>query len=275
MENLNALNSLTENFSASDTMPVIFIGHGSPMNAVEDNPFTKTLSQLSTKIQKPNAILVISAHWLTRGNSLVSLNPNPQTIYDFGGFPDELYNIKYEPKGAPEFAKEIISKVTTEKIMGHDTMGLDHGAWTILKYIYPEANIPVFQLSIDYDKSPQWHFNLAKQLSFLRKKGVLILSSGNIVHNLRIIDWNRDAKVADWSLEFDSIFKKQMLSENFSSLIDYYSLGSSAKLAIPTNDHYLPALYTLGLKEKNETISHIYEGFQNSTVSMRSFLIGK
>jgi 4,5-DOPA dioxygenase extradiol len=274
MESLNSLKNTSDNFPASEKMPVMFIGHGSPMNAISENPFTKALSEVKLKIEKPSAILVVSAHWLTIGHTLVSTTPHPQTIYDFGGFPEDLHKVKYEPPGAPAVANEVISKVSAAKIMGHDTMGLDHGAWTILKHMFPEAEIPVFQLSIDYNKPPQWHFDLAKQLACLRKKGVLIIGSGNIVHNLRIIDWNPDAEVADWSKEFDTLFKDHLIGNNFSPLIDYNSFGSLSRLAIPTNDHYLPVLFALGLKEQAEDVSWIYEGFQNATVSMRSFRIG-
>jgi 4,5-DOPA dioxygenase extradiol len=256
----------------SQKMPVLFIGHGNPMNALYDNAFTKKLHSLKNSITTPKAILVISAHWLTRG-TYVSTNPSPKTIYDFGGFPDELFKVKYEPKGNPELAKEIQAKINYTPIGEDTTMGLDHGAWTILKHIYPNADIPTFQLSIDYSKPASYHYELSKQLDFLRNKGVLIIGSGNIVHNLGMVDFNNPTNAYDWAIEFDTTVKTYLDKGDDVSLINYEKLGKSALLSIPTNDHYLPMIYILGLKNKGEHVSYLYESMEYGSLSMRSFII--
>jgi len=259
----------TEN---TERMPVIFIGHGNPMYAIQTNSFTKALNNIEKTISKPKAILVVSAHWLTRG-TYVSTNPNPKTIYDFGGFPDELYKVIYEPKGSPELAKELKEKITSPKIEADNQIGLDQRAWTILKLMYPSADIPTFQLSIDYYKPASYHFELAKQLSYLRDKGVLIIGSGNLVHNLGMVDFNKPNSGYDWAIEFDSTVKDLLDKGDFKPLIDYEKLGKSALLSVPTNDHYLPMIYPLGLKTEKETISYLYEGMEGGSISMRSFVI--
>lgn len=257
---------------ATDRMPVIFIGHGNPMHALHNNKFTQTLNNIQKTISKPKAILVVSAHWLTRG-TYVSTNPNPKTIYDFGGFPEEMYKIKYEPLGAPELAKELKEKITTPKIDADESMGLDHGAWTVLKHMYPEADIPTFQLSIDYYKPASYHFDLAKQLGYLRNKGVLIIGSGNLVHNLGMVDFANANGGYDWAIEFDAKVKELLDKGDFKSLVDYEKLGKSALLSIPTNDHYLPMIYPLGLRLEKENVSYLYEGMEAGSISMRSFVI--
>lgn len=256
----------------TERMPVFFIGHGNPMNALYDNAFTKKLNTIRNTISKPKAILVVSAHWLTRG-TYVSTNPSPKTIYDFGGFPDELFKVKYEPKGSPELAKELKQKVNYTTVSEDNTMGLDHGAWTILKHIYPAADIPTFQLSIDYSKPPSYHYELAKQLNYLRDKGVVIIGSGNIVHNLGMVDFYNPNNVYDWAREFDSTVKNLLDKGDDNSLIHYEKLGKSAELSIPTNDHYLPMLYILGLKNKGEQVTTLYESLEMGSLSMRSFVI--
>lgn len=256
----------------TERMPVIFIGHGNPMHALHDNAFTKTLNNIQKTIERPKAILVVSAHWLTRG-TYVSTNPNPKAIYDFGGFPDELYKVIYEPKGSPELAKELKEKITSPKIEADNAMGLDHGAWTVLKHMYPAADIPTFQLSIDYYKPASYHFELAKQLGYLRNKGVLIIGSGNLVHNLGMVDFNKPNSGYDWAIEFDATVKSLLDKGDFKSLVDYEKLGKSALLSIPTNDHYLPMIYPLGLKTEKENVSYLYEGMEAGSISMRSFVI--
>jgi 4,5-DOPA dioxygenase extradiol len=217
---------------------------------------------------------MISAHWETAG-TYVSTSPWPKTIYDFGNFDNRLFDITYEPKGSPEIAKEVKDLVTTTTILEDHNMGLDHGAWTVLKFIYPKADIPVFQMSLDYSKSAPFHYQLASELSSLRKKGVLIVGSGNIVHNLGRMDWrNINAKPHDWNIEFDNLVKNYINHHRFDELVAYEKLGASARLSIPTNDHYLPMLYTLGLAEKDDEIEHIYEGYQHAGISMRCFKIG-
>ena len=268
---LKSFETISNSFIKTEKMPALFLAHGHPINAVLDTEFTRTLRKISNNIAKPNAIMVISAHWETNG-TFVSVNPKPKTIYDFGNFDKRLFEIKYEPKGQPILAKET-SKLS--KLINEDSkMGLDHGAWTILKYLYPNADIPVYQLSIDYTKKTEYHFQLAKQLTSLRKKGVLIIGSGNIVHNLRMLNWfNQNEKPYDWVLEFDMNVKHKLETQQFKELINYKTMGNSALLSIPTNEHYLPMLYILGLMKKEEEITHLYEGYEFGGLSMRSFMV--
>ena len=257
----------------SERMPVLFTGHGSPMNIIRDNRFTQSLKKLGETTEKPLAILVISAHWLTTGKTVVSVNPNPIAIYDFGGFPEALYKEKYEPAGHPALAKELVQQVQSVKVHEDHEMGLDHGAWSILKHLYPKADIPVFQMSIDYSKPPRYHYQLAQELKALRNKGVLIIGSGNIVHNLGVLDWEHEegGPVMDWAASFDAFAKKSIDSHDHEALINYQKQGKEASLAVPTNDHYLPMLYILGLMEPEENIRYTYEGFQHGSISMRCF----
>jgi 4,5-DOPA dioxygenase extradiol len=263
----NSLSSVS-----SKPMPAFFIGHGDPMNALRDNAFTQSLAKLGQSVvERPNAILVVSAHWLTRG-SFVATTERPETIYDFGGFPDELYAVKYPAPGAPSYARE--AQKLSPLIKEDNEWGLDHGAWTVLKHIFPEATIPVFQLSIDYFKPMQYHIDLAKQLKELRKKGVLVIGSGNIVHNLRMFFQSpATEKAFDWTIEFDDWVKEKIESRDLKALSAYDKMGSAAKLAVPTVDHYVPLLYTLALAEPNEPLTTIYEEVMSS-ISMRSFKIG-
>ena len=255
-------------------MPVLFIGHGNPMNAIYNNAFTQTLTSEGKNLKKldPAAILVISAHWLSNGTR-VSVSPNPPTIHDFSGFPDELFQVQYPVPGARDMAIYTKNLVTFTSVEEDNKWGLDHGAWSILKHMFPLADIPVFQLSIDYKKPPQWHFDLAKELKLLREKSVLIIGSGNIVHNLYMVDFSDNAKAFPWAVEFDELVKTKLINKDFDSLIDYKNLGNPY-LAVPANDHYLPMMYTLGLADKNEELKFIYEEIQNATISMRSFIIG-
>jgi 4,5-DOPA dioxygenase extradiol len=270
---LKEFENISNNFSNSEKMPVLFIGHGHPMNALLDNNFTQTLTKIGQNIQKPNAIMVVSAHWETRG-TFVSVNPAPKAIYDFGGFDKRLFEVKYEPKGHPEFAHEVIKTATDFNISEDYSMGLDHGAWTVLKYLFPKADVPVFQLSIDFTKPPQYHYELAAALKKMREKGVLVVGSGNIVHNLGILDWhNINAKPFDWAIEFDELVKGKLTTNDFKALVNYNQFGKLAQLSIPSNDHYLPMLYTLGLADKNEQVKYLYEGIQYGSISMRCFQI--
>lgn len=253
-------------------MPVLFVGHGNPMNAIEDNEYSRSWKKLGLTLPKPIAILCVSAHWLTNGTK-VTASPLPKTIHDFGGFPDELFKTQYPAPGSPEFAQQTQVVITNTKTELDYEWGLDHGTWSILLPMYPKADIPVFQLSIDYRQTPQWHFNLGKELFELRKKGVLIIGSGNIVHHLGRIIFNEAAQ-HDWALEFDATAKKLIDSRDFQSLINYTNLGKAAQLSIPTNDHYLPLLYTLALAGKNEPISYFNEKVTMGSLSMRSLIIG-
>lgn len=257
---------------SESNMPVLFMGHGSPMNAIEENEFTKSWKETGNKI-KPAAILCISAHWLTRG-TYVATTSKPETIYDFYGFPPEMYKVSYDCPGSPQFADEVLKNVQQAEVKEDNKWGLDHGSWSILMKMYPNADIPVFQMSIDYTKSLQFHYNLARELSFLRKKGVLILGSGNIVHNLRMAKFSADPVPYDWALEFDDLSKKLILDRNHQDLIQYKKFGKAAELSIPTEDHYIPLIYALGLQEKSDEISFPVEGMAFGSGSMRSVFIG-
>ena len=246
MASLQPLYSWTKDLKEDDIkLPVLFIGHGSPMNGIEDNEFSRTWAKFGKEIPKPKAVLVISAHWLTNGTHITAME-NPKTIHDFGGFPQALFDVQYPAKGSPELAKTTSELITSTQIgLDHD-WGLDHGTWTVVRHMYPNADIPVLQLSIDYNKPAQYHYDLAKQLASLRKKGVLIIGSGNMVHNLRMVAWDKLQEPEygfDWAIEMNTIFKEKISTNDFKSLIDYEKLGSAAKLAIPTPDHYYPLLY--------------------------------
>jgi len=255
----------------SERMPVLFIGHGHPINAISDNNFTRHLSALGATLPTPKAILMISAHWLTRG-TFVSVSPSPETIYDFGRFDDRLFDIKYNADGNPSLAKETIRETDKSgyKLHEDNRMGLDHGAWTVLKHIFPLANVPVFQLSIDVSKPTEWHFDLGQKLKKLREKGVMIIGSGNIVHNLYDVDWNNmEAKILDYAIEFDAFVKKNLDSRNFAELVNYRKIGTLAQKAQPTNEHYLPLLYSIAATHENEPMNYSFEGFQYAGISMR------
>jgi 4,5-DOPA dioxygenase extradiol len=269
--NLNDLQNITNEFKTTEQLPVMFIGHGSPMNAIADNAFTKSLSRTGNNLPfKPTAILVISAHWLTRGTHVLT-SAKPRIIYDFGGFPEELYKVQYPSPGAPQFANEAKQLLAQTSVVDDNQWGFDHGAWTVLKHMFPEANIPVFELSIDATKPPEYHFELAKQLKALRNKGVLIIGSGNIVHNLYQVSFDNNAKPYDWAIEFDEKVKSLLMKRDFDALINYKTLGQSAQLSIPTNDHYLPMLYSLGLTDNNDELQFTFEEIQNASISMRCF----
>lgn len=257
-------------------MPVLFIGHGSPMNGIEDNEFSRRWAQMGREIPVPAAVLVVSAHWLTRGTHITAME-HPKTIHDFGGFPKALHEVEYPAPGSPELAKATQQLIKSTNVgLDHD-WGLDHGAWTIIRHMYPNANIPVLQLSIDYHQPPQYHYDLAKELAALRKKGVLIIGSGNMVHNLRMVAWdkiNEPEYAYDWSAEMNTLFKKHISDGNHQALIDYEKLSKSAKLAVPTPDHYYPLLYALALQEKNEGPAFFNDKVVLGSLTMTSVKIG-
>ncbi|MEC5146157.1 4,5-DOPA dioxygenase extradiol [Chitinophaga sp. 212800010-3] len=268
---LHDLKNITADFKSTHRMPVMFIGHGNPMNGISDNAFTHALSKMGKDVgNQPTAILVISAHWLTKGTHVLTA-PKPSTIHDFGGFPEALYAVQYPAPGAPELARETKQLITSADVVEDDQWGLDHGSWTVLRHMYPKADVPVFQLSIDFYKSPEYHFKLAAELKALRDKGVLIMGSGNIVHNLRQVSFSDNAQPFDWALSFDHTVKEKLEQRAFNDLVNYHTLGREAQLSIPTNDHYLPMLYTLGLIDKEEDIRFTYEEIQNGSISMRCF----
>jgi 4,5-DOPA dioxygenase extradiol len=272
---LNALDKLSQAMDNSVKMPVLFLGHGSPMNAIEENEFVQGFRDIASEIQIPKAIVVVSAHWETRGTQATAMK-NPPTIHDFGGFPKELYEIKYPAPGNPQLAKEIQSMTKSTDILLDEKWGLDHGAWSVIKHMYPKANIPVIQLSLDYYKKPQQHYELAKELNSLRNKGVLIVGSGNLVHNLRLVDWQKlDENVGyDWALEANNTQKQLMLDGNHQALINYSKLGKAFEMAIPTPEHYLPLLYVLALQDNKDNLRFFNDKPVAGSLTMTSVKIG-
>ncbi len=252
-------------------MPVLFIGHGSPMNAIEDNEFSRAWLAAGRALPRPKAILCVSAHWETEGTQVTAMD-EPKTIHDFYGFPPELYAVQYPAPGSPELAQRIRDLIAPTVVEPDQTWGLDHGAWSVLSRLYPKADIPVVQLSLDVKKSPQEHYDLGRQLKTLRKEGVLILGSGNIVHNLRILNWEDSAY--DWAVDYDAKVKQWILDEDQDSIIQYHKHGREAALAINSAEHYKPLLYVLGAKEPGEPVSFFAEKVTLGSISMRSLRIG-
>ena len=274
--NLNDLSNISDGFKSTEKMPVLFLGHGSPMNAIEENQFVQGFRDAAKKIPKPNAILCVSAHWYTEGTFVTAMDM-PKTIHNFYGFPQPLFDVQYPAPGNPALAHETAELLMPVEVGEDHSWGLDHGAWSVIKHMYPEADIPVIQLSIDYTKPPQYHFELAQKLSKLREKGILIIGSGNIVHNLRMIDWkNIDVVGAgwDWAIEAREKTNNWLLDGDFNNLIDYKKMGTELQYAIPTPDHFLPLIYTLGLKEKSENISLFNDELIGGSLSMTSVRIG-
>lgn len=274
--NLNDLQNISDGFRNTEKMPVLFLGHGSPMNAIEENQFVKGFRKMASEIPTPNAILCVSAHWYTKGTFVTAMDM-PRTIHDFYGFPKELFDVDYPAPGNPALAKETAALLAPALVEEDHNWGLDHGAWSVIKHLYPDADIPVIQLSIDYTKPPQYHFDLAKKLDKLREKGILIIGSGNIVHNLRMIDWRNINTVGsgwDWAVEAREKTNNWILDGNFQNLIDYHKHGLALQYAVPSPDHYLPLIYTLGLKEKSENISLFNDELIGGSLSMTSVLIG-
>jgi 4,5-DOPA dioxygenase extradiol len=277
MTGLSAFNKFTSGLEEQGyLMPVLFIGHGSPMNGIEDNEFSQHWAKMAKEIPTPAAVLVVSAHWFRKGTMVTAMD-FPKTIHDFGGFPQALFDVQYPAPGNPELAKESVSLIHTAKAELDHEWGLDHGTWTVVRCMYPEAKIPVLQLSIDYTKGPQFHYDLAKELYALRKKGVLIIGSGNMVHNLRMVAWdkmNEPGYGYDWALKMNDTFKQLITSGDHKPLINYESLGKEAMLAIPTPEHYLPLLYTLGLKGEKDAISFFNDKAVAGSLTMTSVKIG-
>ncbi|MTK52772.1 4,5-DOPA dioxygenase extradiol [Paludibacter sp.] len=268
-------NQLTSGLGHSPKMPVLFVGHGSPMIAIEENEFVSEFRRLGDAMEKPNAIVCVSAHWETKGSQVTAME-KPQTIHDFGGFPKELFAVQYPAPGSPELAQEVRQMVTKSEVGLDYNWGLDHGTWSIVKHMYPEADVPVIQLSIDHTKDAQYHFDLAKELAALRHKGVLIVGSGNIVHNLRTLDWYKiNSEFAyDWAEETNEKTKKFILSGDLQSLVNYRKQGSAFEMSIPTPEHYIPLIYAMALKESNDDISIFNDKTVAGSLSMTSVRIG-
>ncbi|HVN57287.1 MAG TPA: 4,5-DOPA dioxygenase extradiol [Bacteroidales bacterium] len=267
---------MPENTVANPFMPVLFVGHGSPMNAIEENEFVKGWRMIASSIPRPEAILCISAHWETRGTMLTAME-HPRTIHDFGGFPRELYNIQYPAPGNPELASEIKEGLRRYEAGLNTDWGLDHGCWSVLARMYPEADVPIVQMSLDYSKSPRDHYETARDLAGLRKKGILVIGSGNIVHNLRLIDWSNGDKVAngfEWAIEANEKMKGFIIEGDHKSLINFKSQGRPFELAIPTPEHFLPLLYILALKKESEKIEFFNDEAVMGSLTMTSVKIG-
>jgi 4,5-DOPA dioxygenase extradiol len=274
MSTLSALSSLGNSLPATPRMPVLFVGHGSPMNAIEDNIYSQSWHKMGKELPRPKAILSISAHWLTPVTQVTAM-AHPKTIHDFGGFPKALFDVEYPAPGSPEFAEITRQMVTHSHIKPDENWGLDHGTWSVLRPMYPAADIPVFQLGIVYEQSTEYHYQIGKELSKLRDKGVLIIGSGNLVHNLGRIDWSGSGKVYDWAQEFDAKFTAWMDKGDHASILNYKKLlGATADLAHPTNDHLLPLFYILGLQQKGEKLTYFNDRMDMGSLSMRSMVIG-
>ncbi len=273
---LNELSTMASNFATTEKMPVMFVGHGSPMNAIEDNEFSKGWKAAGAAITKPNAVLCISAHWETKGTWVTAMQ-KPQTIHDFGGFPQALFDVQYPAMGNPLLAGEIKTSIKQTEVGLDDKWGLDHGCWSILNQMFPEANIPVLQLSLDYTKPAQYHYDLAAELMWLRSKGVLIMGSGNLVHNLGMVAWDKlnvSGFGYEWAMEANEKMKKYILGGEHKLLIDYKSQGKAWDMAIPTPEHYLPLLYVLALKKEKETVSLFNDKAVAGSLTMTSVKIG-
>jgi 4,5-DOPA dioxygenase extradiol len=279
MMTLPSLKNLADSLPEQDEkMPVLFIGHGSPMNALEDNEFTARWRKLGQEIPQPKAVLCVSAHWLTRGTFVTAMD-QPKTIHDFVGFPKALFDAEYAAPGAPNLAQQIQAQLAPTVVgLDHD-WGLDHGTWSVTKQMYPEANIPVLQLSLDYTKPAAWHYALGQQLAALRKKGVLIIGSGNMVHNLGMIHMpsitsGNPEYGYDWAIEMNDIFKRKIIDGDHQALVHYERLGPAAKLAIPSPDHYFPLLYALALQGKNEAPMIFNDKLMAGSLNMTSVKFG-
>jgi 4,5-DOPA dioxygenase extradiol len=252
-------------------MPALFVGHGNPMNAIEDNSYSRAWAGIGASLPKPQAILCVSAHWMTRGGSLAFVGAKPKTIHDFGGFPRELYQQQYPAPGAPEAAAATIALVRATRVQPDEQWGLDHGAWSVLKHMFPDADTPVFQLSLDLGRDAGGHLDLARELKPLRERGVLILGSGNLVHNLGAL--NPGGPAFDWALAFDETMKSRIGDRDARGVADALNGSRTARLSHPTPEHFLPVLYPLGVADVADKLSFFSESFDLGSISMRSFLL--
>ncbi len=264
--------NMSASFPATPAMPVVFVGHGNPMNAIEETEFSAGWKELGKTLPRPQAILCVSAHWETDGTFVTSME-QPETIHDFSGFPQELFEIRYPAPGNPALAQFAQAAAPDALIQLDTRWGLDHGCWSVLRRMYPGADIPVVQLSLNRTKAPQWHYELAGNFGRLRDRGILILASGNIVHNLRMVRWDAPDTAYDWADEMNSKFKKHILDGSAKELFDYRRFGSAGMLAVPTPEHYLPMLYAAGLRKQNETVEFFNDKTIMGSISMTSFII--
>ncbi|MDU8945745.1 4,5-DOPA-extradiol-dioxygenase [Ovoidimarina sediminis] len=266
------LDELKDGLAPSDRMPLVFLGHGSPMNAIEDTEFSRAWTALGTALPRPRAILVVSAHWMTNGTTLVDVSAMPRTIHDFYGFPEALFQQDYPAPGNPDLAREVVTLLASHHAQEDDSWGLDHGAWTVLKFLYPEADLPVFQVSIDMGRGLAHQLEVGRTLSELRDLGVLILGSGNVVHNLRRVNWAPNSTPHDFALDFDALFAARLSDRNVAALADRESLGELLSLAHPTVDHYMPALTIAGASDARDDLTFMTDKIDLGSVSMRSFV---
>ncbi|MEM7378926.1 MAG: 4,5-DOPA dioxygenase extradiol [Pseudomonadota bacterium] len=264
------LDTLRDSLARTDRMPLVFLGHGSPMNAIEDTPYAQGWTELGQTLPRPQAILVVSAHWMTEGSTLVDVSDVPRTIHDFYGFPDALYAQQYPASGDPELAADVVALLSSHHAQGDDTWGLDHGAWSVLTWLYPAADVPVFQLSIDMTQPLDWHIDIGRHLASLRDRGVLLLGSGNLVHNLGAL--TRDGHTHAWASEFDAMVAQKLSDRDVAALADRHTLGTLLQQAHPTVDHYLPALTIAGAADNRDTLTFMNTGIEHGSISMRSFL---
>lgn len=257
-------------------MPVLFIGHGNPMNAIRDTPFTRALANLGKTLPRPKAILCISAHWMTRRGTWVTHARDPRIIYDFSGFPRELFAVQYPVQGDPDVA-ERISKGSSDPAIQPDDgeWGIDHGAWSVLKHMYPAADVPVLQLSLDMTQGPEFHFALGARLKDLRREGILIVGSGNVVHNLRQVNFADDARPLDWAVDFDAWLKQRLEQRDYGAVLHNATESLAGRLSIPTPDHWYPLLYALGASDAADLLRFEYEGIENASISMRCLSLGR
>jgi 4,5-DOPA dioxygenase extradiol len=256
-------------------LPAIFFGHGSPMNALSDNAYTQAWRRIGSETTRPKAILAISAHWFVPGTA-VTISTAPKTIHDFGGFPKELYQVQYPAAGDPDLARRVLQLLAPLPVAMDNGWGLDHGTWSVLRHVYPAADIPVVQLSIDESKPPAFHFEIGRRLAPLREQGILIVGSGNIVHNLEAYAWGRHTpQPFDWAVQFESDARKMLVNGDYDPLIHYEKLGEEALLSIPTPEHYLPLLYVVATRQPNEPVLFPVEGVDGGSISMLAVQVGK
>ncbi len=272
----SSLRKFSTELTATDKFPVLFLGHGSPMNAIEDNEFVQGFRKIGQTFEKPKAILVISAHWETRGTFVTAME-HPSTIHDFGGFPQALFDVQYPAPGSPSLAQETQRIVTKTEVHLDDKWGLDHGSWSVVRHLYPNADVPIIQMSIDYTQPASYHYAIAQQLAELRKKGVLIIGSGNMVHNLRMVAWdklNTTGYAYEWATIANDKMKTLIQDGNHQALINFRQQGKEFDLAIPTPEHYLPLIYSLALQEKNEDLFLFNDNAIAGSLTMTSVKIG-
>ena len=257
-----------------DRMPAIFFGHGNPMNALADNGFTQAWSEIGRSIPRPKAILCVSAHWYIPSVAVTAM-ARPRTIHDFGGFPRELFEVQYPAAGSPDLAKRVNQLLGGAVIEDESSWGLDHGTWSVLCHVFPQADIPIVQLSINETEPARFHYDLAKKLSPLRDEGVLVVGSGNLVHNLHTYAWGKhDVEPFEWAVRFESRARELMLARDHDPLVNYESLGRDATLAAPTPDHYLPLIYVLGLQLDGDAVTFPVDGFDGGSISMLTVRVG-